>query len=228
MRFSFLTIIFAVFVLSYIPYDFGGGGFETADAALATCTLKSNPTTKDDWCAVQTALKNLGYEPAGGFDGKGQIDCKPGPRTSSAIKKYQESKKGAIKADGTWGPDTQRSVCTDLGLQNPQPTTSPQPIGGATPSGGTGAQGYLNNLYVWMLGIVGLSALFAIVAGGVLYIFSGTISSTAQATKYFKNAALGMLIAALSWIILSTINPELIGEEGKEFFDIKGIIEKKR
>lgn len=79
---------------------------------------------------------------------------------------------------------------------------------------------YFSGLYAWMLGIVGLAALGAIVYGGVLYIFSGTISSTGEATKLFKNAAFGVLIAALSWIILNTINPELVGN-----FSIENLVQ---
>lgn len=74
----------------------------------------------------------------------------------------------------------------------------------------TTASGYLDNLYIWMLGIVGLSSLFALVYGGVLYIFSGAIESTSEAKRWIKNALWGLLLAATSWLILNTINPELV------------------
>lgn len=87
----------------------------------------------------------------------------------------------------------------------------------------TTATGYLENLYAWMLGIVGLASLFALVYGGVLYILSGTITSTEEAKRWMTNAIYGLLLAALSWVILYTINPELVKK-----FDIKTIIEKNR
>ena len=83
----------------------------------------------------------------------------------------------------------------------------------------TTASGYLGNLYKWMLGIVGLASLFAMVYGGVLYIFSGAIESTAEAKRWITNALWGLLLAALSWVILYTINPELVKE-----FNIESII----
>lgn len=85
----------------------------------------------------------------------------------------------------------------------------------------TTASGYLDSLYIWMLGIVGLSSLFALVYGGVLYIFSGAIESTSEAKRWIKNALWGLLLAATSWLILNTINPELVKK-----FNIESIIQR--
>lgn len=79
---------------------------------------------------------------------------------------------------------------------------------------------FLNSLYVWMLGVVGLTSLFALVWGGVLYIFSGAIDSTAEAKRWMTNAFFGLLIAGASYLILRTINPELVKK-----FNIENIIE---
>lgn len=76
------------------------------------------------------------------------------------------------------------------------------------------ASDYLSNLYVWMLGIVGLASLFALIYGGVLYIFSGAIESTSEAKRWMTNALWGLLLAATSWLILNTINPELVKKFG--------------
>ncbi len=81
---------------------------------------------------------------------------------------------------------------------------------------------FLDNLYVWMLGIVGLASLFALVWGGVLYIFSGAIESTAEAKKWMTNAFWGLLIAGASYLILRTINPELVKK-----FNIESIIQQR-
>lgn len=80
---------------------------------------------------------------------------------------------------------------------------------------------YLDYLYAWLLGLVGLAALFAIVYGGVLYIFSGAIESTANARRWITNALIGLIIASASYLILRTINPDLVRK-----FDIQSIIEK--
>ena len=82
---------------------------------------------------------------------------------------------------------------------------------------------YFERLYIWLLGVVGLAALFAIVYGGVLYIFSGAIESTAEAKRWITNAIIGLVIAGGSYLLLYTINPDLVKK-----FDIQSIIEKKR
>ena len=82
---------------------------------------------------------------------------------------------------------------------------------------------YFERLYIWLLGVVGLAALFAIVYGGVLYIFSGAIESTAEAKRWITNAIMGLVIAGGSYLLLYTINPDLVKK-----FDIQSIIEKKR
>ena len=83
-----------------------------------------------------------------------------------------------------------------------QPSASPAPSGSAS--------SFLDNFYIWLLGVVGLASLFALVYGGVLYIFSGAIDSTAEAKRWMTNAFFGLLIAGASYLILRTINPELV------------------
>ena len=57
------------------------------------------------------------------------------------------------------------------------------------------ATSYLDYLYTWLLGFVGLAALFAIVYGGVLYIFSGAVGSTTEARRWITNGIIGLIIA---------------------------------
>jgi len=86
---------------------------------------------------------------------------------------------------------------------------------------GTDTQAYLSNLYLWFLGFVGISALLAIVFGGVLYMFSGTsITKVEQAKNLIGNAIFGIVIAAASYLLLSVINPDLV----KHGFDIEKIV----
>lgn len=70
---------------------------------------------------------------------------------------------------------------------------------------------YLNNLYLWLLGAVGISALFGIVTGGVLYMFSGTsLTKVENARKWIWNSIFGIVLAAVSYLLLNTINPDLV------------------
>ena len=68
---------------------------------------------------------------------------------------------------------------------------------------------YLKNLYFWFLGVVGISALFAITFGGVLYMFSGTsLTKVDQARKWISNGIFGILLAGGSYVLLKAINPD--------------------
>lgn len=102
-----------------------------------------------------------------------------------------------------------------------QPIQATNPSGQAT-GGGLGQPGtsqteaptsltdYLSNLYLWLMGFVGIAALFMIVLGGTMYMFSGAIETTTQAKKFIWNAVFGIVIAAASYLILYTINPDLV------------------
>lgn len=71
---------------------------------------------------------------------------------------------------------------------------------------------YLDQIYGWFLAFVGISAMFAFVYGGVLYMFSGpNITKTELAFTWIRNGIYGLLLAALSILLLSTINPDLVG-----------------
>lgn len=85
--------------------------------------------------------------------------------------------------------------------------------GGVGTAGGVGTgpaiNTYLKDLYFWFLGVVGISALFAIVFGGVLYMFSGTsLTKVEQAKHWISNAIFGILLAGGSYVLLKAINPD--------------------
>lgn len=104
--------------------------------------------------------------------------------------------------------------------------------GGGTSGGGSNTSGggfvtpdvsnYLSRLYLWFLGFVGISALFGLVTGGILYMFAGAnITKTDQARTWIKNAISGIILAAISFLLLNTINPELV----KHGFDIGAVLD---
>ncbi len=70
---------------------------------------------------------------------------------------------------------------------------------------------YLEKLYTYLLGLTAIAALGAMVYGGVLYIYSGANPSKAgEAKEWISNALFGLLLVAMSYIILYTINPDLL------------------
>lgn len=113
---------------------------------------------------------------------------------------------------------------TSMAQNNPTGVIVPTPVTQpSAPQQSTTATGYLDYLYMWMLGFVGIAALFAVVYGGIYYIFSGAVSSTAEARKWITNGIIGLIIAGASYVILRTINPDLVIK-----FDIQTIIQKNK
>jgi len=70
----------------------------------------------------------------------------------------------------------------------------------------------VNNIFGWALGIGGTVALGIIIFGGVMYIASaGNVSRQADAKEWIKAAIYGLILLAIGYIILYTINPAILG-----------------
>ncbi len=66
-------------------------------------------------------------------------------------------------------------------------------------------------MYGFLLAFVGIAAFGGITYGGLLYVFAaGSISKVDEAKKWIWNALIGLLVTALSFILLRTINPDLV------------------
>ena len=71
--------------------------------------------------------------------------------------------------------------------------------------------GYLSNIYVLGIGLAGVLAVLMVVVGGIQYIGSGmSPSGKSDAKDRITNAIMGLLLALLSWLILNTIDPNLV------------------
>jgi len=69
---------------------------------------------------------------------------------------------------------------------------------------------YVRYLYFLGLAFIGAAALFALIYGGVMYITSDVITSKEEAKKWMLGAVTGLLLGFLSYLILFTINPDLV------------------
>ena len=70
---------------------------------------------------------------------------------------------------------------------------------------------YIRNLFIFGLGLVGLVALFGVVYGGLNYILAGTSETRKTAGKQWISAAvIGVVLLLCAFLILNTINPQLI------------------
>lgn len=70
---------------------------------------------------------------------------------------------------------------------------------------------YLSGLYNFLISVVGVVAMGAIVIGGARYLTSAGNPSAIDDAKHTINSAIyGLLLAITSWVIVSTINPDIL------------------
>ncbi len=70
----------------------------------------------------------------------------------------------------------------------------------------------ISGIYTWSLTIVGLAAFLNIIYGGWLVVTAfGNTGKVGEATKRITNAVLGIVLLFSSYLILRTINPDLVG-----------------
>ncbi len=82
-------------------------------------------------------------------------------------------------------------------------------IPGVNPS--AGLLTYLSGLYNFLISVVGILAMAVIIYGGMRYLTSaGNPSSVEEAKDAITSAVTGLILALVSWLILSTINPDIL------------------
>lgn len=70
---------------------------------------------------------------------------------------------------------------------------------------------YMIGLYNFLLSIVGIVAVMMLIFGGMRYITAmGSSSAISSAKDIVTSALLGLLLALISWVIVSTINPDIL------------------
>ncbi len=75
---------------------------------------------------------------------------------------------------------------------------------------GTGLGEYLQTLFKILLGIIGVLAVVMIIVGGVQYMTTDAIGGKENGKETVTNALGGLILALGSWLILNTINPDLV------------------
>lgn len=69
---------------------------------------------------------------------------------------------------------------------------------------------YIGFLYTFVLGIVGIAGFISLVIWGTVWVATGIIDKKQMALESIKNTFIGIGIALTAYIILNTINPDLI------------------
>lgn len=82
------------------------------------------------------------------------------------------------------------------------------PFGGNTEV--TSLPDYISKIYIFAMGAVGIAALYALVLGGVQYVTSSVVDQKADAKDRIIKALIGLAVALGSYLILYTINPDLV------------------
>ncbi len=149
-----------------------------------------------------------------------------GPNTTTPPggggKQTNEEKYRACIADGGSEDDCRSYVLASDGsyhLLQPLPCKADEPScedGKLTTfdPDGTGKLGeYLNLMINLFIGLCAVTAVVMIVMGGIEYSTSDLVSGKAAAKDRIQNAILGLLLALCSWLILNTINPDLLNTE---------------
>ncbi len=87
------------------------------------------------------------------------------------------------------------------------------PIGQYVPAQnatGGNLSGYINNMYKLGIGIATALAVLMLMWGGITYMTTDAIGGKEEAKEKINNAFLGLFIALASYLILKTINPDLL------------------
>ncbi|MDD4989570.1 MAG: hypothetical protein PHV42_04060 [Candidatus Pacebacteria bacterium] len=87
------------------------------------------------------------------------------------------------------------------------PIPGVQTGGGLTP---VNLEDYLGSLFKIGIGLCAVFAVLMIVIGGLEYVMTDKIASKEDAKTRITNALVGLLLALSSYILLYTINPELV------------------
>ena len=69
---------------------------------------------------------------------------------------------------------------------------------------------YINYIYIFVLGVIGIAVFASLVFWGVVWISSGIADKRGMALGKIKDAFTGLAIALGAYIILNTINPDLL------------------
>ncbi len=69
---------------------------------------------------------------------------------------------------------------------------------------------YLSNIYIWGVSIAVVLSIIMIILGGIQYMTTDSVSNKSDGKNKIKGAVVGLILALGSWLILNTINPQLV------------------
>lgn len=81
------------------------------------------------------------------------------------------------------------------------------------PETGTSLNNFLPNLFTFIIGLAGILSVVMITYGGFKYATTDAWQGKSEGKEIIKNAFIGLAITLGAWIILNTINPNLLNLE---------------
>lgn len=69
---------------------------------------------------------------------------------------------------------------------------------------------YIHDFYLFGVFLVAIAALISLIIGGFMYMFSDTVTTKDRAKSYIWGALSGLILALAAYLILYTINPNLV------------------
>jgi len=88
---------------------------------------------------------------------------------------------------------------------------------GATDSSNVTPAKYVSYIYIFMIGLVGIAGFASLVFYGIVWMYSGVSEKKAEAMEGIKNTFVGIILALSAFIILNTINPNLVSLKDPSF-----------
>ncbi len=79
-----------------------------------------------------------------------------------------------------------------------------------TTGGSGGLNVYLQDMITLIIGVIGVLSVIMITIGGVQYMTSEAMGSKEAGRDKIKAAIYGLILVALSYLILNTINPDIL------------------
>ncbi len=69
---------------------------------------------------------------------------------------------------------------------------------------------YVTGVYKFLSGIVGVLAVVMLIWGGIQWMLGGAVETASKAKETIRNALIGLVLVLSSYVILNTMNPELV------------------
>ena len=76
---------------------------------------------------------------------------------------------------------------------------------------------YIQALYTWGIGLVGVLAFAQLIHGGILYMVSGAVDQKSKAKGIITDALIGLGLALASFLVINTVNPQVLDIKKVEF-----------